>query len=252
MRISTHAARALAALSDFCFPGQCAVCYACCATHLPLCERCSGFLHDLEIEGACRCCGMPLPIWEAPCPYCRGRGRGRIKRILRLGRYVEPLRGLIHAMKYHRRWTIGEHLADRLLEDVAVRVLLEESEVLVPVPLHWRRQVRRGYNQSSVVAEQLAKRTGRSVVQPALRVRDTPTQTGLLALRAREANLRGAFALAHPGRIAGKRVVLVDDVLTSGATLKTLARTLWPARPARISAIVLAVADPRGRGFEAL
>ena len=87
------------------------------------------------------------------------------------------------------------------------------------------------------------------MVQPAIRWRPTETQTHLHSRARRHANLRDAFISTAPQAIRNRRIVLVDDVMTTGATLRALARTLIPAEPARICAVVLAVADPRRRDF---
>jgi ComF family protein len=155
-------------------------------------------------------------------------------------------------MKYRRRWRLADELAERLLAEERVRRLLDECDVLVPVPLHWARHIGRGYNQADVLASALARRVKRRVVRPASRIRHTPRQTGMHSRTVREENVRGAFALKHPAQIAGKRVVIVDDVMTTAATLQTLGRVLKPAHPAAMSALVLAVADPRGQDFQVI
>jgi ComF family protein len=187
---------------------------------------------------------------HAPCPYCKGRGLHPYRDVLRLGIFREPLRGMIHSLKYQRQWQLGELLAERLHEDTAVRELLEHADCIVPVPLHWRRHLMRGYNQSAVLAERLGRLAHRNVVRSAVRVRHTPTQTHLHSRARRHDNLRNAFALRAPAALEGKHVVVVDDVMTTGATLQSVGRVLKSARPSRLSAIVLAIADPRGQGFE--
>ena len=83
-------------------------------------------------------------------------------------------------------------------------------------------------------------------------MRDTETQTHLHSRARREENLRDAFVLVKPATVAGKHVVLVDDVMTTGATLVSFARAIRLGAPASISALVISVADPRGRGFEVI
>jgi ComF family protein len=157
-------------------------------------------------------------------------------------------------MKYERRWALGEKLADRLTQRMDVRTLLAQSHVLIPVPLHRHRQRSRGYNQADVIAKRIADCPGPKlgVAYPAERVGNTETQTHLHSKTERFENLRHAFELIDPSAVEGRHLVIVDDVLTTGATLVSFARILKPAKPASISAIVLAVADPKGRAFEVI
>ena len=194
---------------------------------------------------------MPLAQADAPCPHCIGRGRSPLERIARLGTFDEPIKSLVHQFKYHRQWVLGEMLADRLAELTDAAGLLAGGDVLVPVPLHYVRQLSRGYNQAEVLARRLARRCGKPVAQVVRRVRNTETQTHLHSRARRIANLRDAFALTDPDRIRGKNLIIVDDVLTTGATVQSIARTLIPAGPASINAIVLAIADPKHRDFQA-
>jgi ComF family protein len=155
-------------------------------------------------------------------------------------------------MKYSGRWNVGESLAARLLSQQRIADLVSEADVLVPVPLHFVRQFRRGYNQAAVVARWMSMKQDKPVVRPLRRVRHTETQTHLHSRQKRFKNLRNAFKLVNPTAVQGKRVLVIDDVMTTGATLQTVARALRPARPASLSAIVLAVADPRGRSFQSV
>ena len=192
---------------------------------------------------------MPLAYPQAPCPFCNGKGVHYYRRVLRLGTFSEPLKALIHQMKYHGRWNLAERLADRLFAQHRIRSLLEEADVIVPVPLHRWKQFRRGYNQAALIAERLANRAAKPFVRPAVRVRNTTSQTELRTRQDRLRNLRNAFRLRNSVAITGKHVVVIDDVTTTGATLQSLARTLRRAKPASLSALVLAVADPKHRDF---
>jgi ComF family protein len=124
----------------------------------------------------------------------------------------------------------------------AGRQLLEEADVLVPVPLHWRRGWSRRYNQSGALARVISRQTGVKLASEALRrVRATEQQIGLSRSQ-RASNVQGAFKVSadRSADIQGRRVVLVDDVLTSGATTDACARALLRARAAQVDVLVFA------------
>ena len=137
-------------------------------------------------------------------------------------------------------------MAERLLAQERVKGLMQETDVIVAVPLHWRRQLVRGYNQAEVIARRLGKACGIDVARPVRRVRNTETQTHMHSHATRVANLREAFALVDAGAVAQKHVTIVDDVWTTGATLQAMARVLKKGKPGSLSAIVVATANPRG------
>ena len=124
----------------------------------------------------------------------------------------------------------------------AARELLADADMLVPVPLHWRRAWRRRYNQSGALARVIARRSGVALRGDLLRrVRATEQQVGLSRPQ-RASNVQGAFEVPAEGKaeVAGRRVVLIDDVLTSGATLDACARALLRAKAAQVDALVFA------------
>jgi ComF family protein len=234
---------------DFCYPNRCARCEEVAGQPF-LCDRCDKELREVEARAACEWCAKPLGGACGACPYCEGKGLPLFHRVASLGALRDPLRHLIHAIKYHGRWPLAERLADRLLGQERVQNVLRIADCLVPVPLYRLRQVTRGFNQAEVMARHLAKRCGKRFVRPAVRLRNTDTQTHLHSRARREENLKDAFGLVREWPIRNRHVVLVDDVMTTGATLQSLARTLAPAEPASLSAIVLAVADPQGQDFQ--
>ena len=239
---------------DFCYPSVCAACGVSCpeSTTLNCCTSCDCALQELADSPACEKCAKPLAYDRAPCPYCEGRGFRPLQRIVCLGVFDDPLKHLIHQVKYHGQWALAEQLADRLLACDRMHELLASADVLVPVPLHPIRQIARGYNQADVIAQRISKRVKRPLKHPAIRIRNTETQTHLHSRAKRVENLRGAFALIDAKSIVGRHVVVIDDVTTTGATLRSFARMLMNARPASVSALVVAIADPRGKGFESI
>jgi ComF family protein len=174
-------------------------------------------------------------------------------RIVALGPFREPLRAIIHSMKYRYRWPVAEILADQMLRQDRIRQLLDETDVLVPIPLHWSRQIWRGYNQADGLARRLARnRRLLGVAYPIVRLKNTAAQTTVCSIADRADNLRFAFGLSNPRSIRGKRIALVDDVSTTASTLKAAARAMGEASPAAINAVVIAVADPRRSDFQAI
>jgi ComF family protein len=188
----------------------------------------------------CDVCGDPLPSWRqtsvalARCPRCRRR-RIAIDRGRAVGVYDGALRRILHAFKYDGRRTLAAPLAHLMVD--AGHDLLATTDVIVPVPLHRRRERLRGFNQ----ARDLAVRLARPVAEILRRTRATPSQTDLPAAR-RHANVRGAFAIRHRlrARIDGRIVLLVDDVSTTGATLEACARVLKEAGAREVRALTAA------------
>jgi ComF family protein len=236
-------------LAEAVYPRRCGICGR--SLQLPgwLCADCDAKLQQLIDHAACPLCAAPLAMSNAPCPWCLGKGLYPLDRIVRLSNFEDPLRELIHQMKYSHRWPIAELLAESLCRKAAVTDLMRDIDLIVPVPLHLRRRLKRGYNQSDVIAGVVARHFRKPIARAMARVRNTPTQTQLPARKAREENVKNAFALLGEQEIKGKRILLVDDVMTSGATLRETARAMLWAEPASVSAAVLAIADPRHRGW---
>jgi ComF family protein len=155
-------------------------------------------------------------------------------------RYDEVARTLVHALKYQDRTDLAPPMGRWMAR--AGRELIDDADVLVPVPLHWRRGWRRRYNQSGALARVIERQTGAKVAAEALqRIRPTLQQIGLSRPQ-RASNVQGAFKVAadRQALIAGRRVVLIDDVLTSGATVDACARALLRAKAASVDVLVFA------------
>jgi ComF family protein len=141
---------------------------------------------------------------------------------------------LVHELKYRGRRRVAERLAEALCARPEVRAVLSADVLLVPVPLHPRRHRERGFNQSELLAQALARRLGLECAPACLvRRKDTAPQTGLSAAQRRK-NLAGAFAVRRRARLLGRVVVLVDDVVTTGATVSACARALREASVAEL------------------
>ena len=155
-------------------------------------------------------------------------------------RYDDVARTLVHALKYHDRTDLAPTMGGWMAR--AGRELLAEADVLVPVPLHWRRGWSRRYNQSGALAQAIGRQSGVKVAAEALRrVRATEQQIGLSRAQ-RASNVQGAFKVAadRMADIQGRRIILIDDVLTSGATTDACARALLRAKAAQVDVLVFA------------
>jgi ComF family protein len=190
----------------------------------------------------CERLGIPFPFDGGPGllsmeaiadPPAYSRARAAV-------RYDDVARTLVHALKYGDRLDLAPIMGRWMAH--AGRELIASADAVVPVPLHWRRQWARRFNQSALLAEVVAKAGGRPLVHAALkRVKATPQQVGL-DKPARALNVQGAFRVPADGKaeVAGRKLLLVDDVLTSGATVDACARALLRAGAANVDVLVFA------------
>jgi len=214
------------------FPARCPACQTPLAapTSGPLCRACwEGVPRHRQPVCAC---GVPVAV-ASPCGRCR-RGLTPITLGASLGPYEGTLRLLLHELKYRGRRRVAPRLAEALLQTPEAGRVLGGSHVLLPVPLHPKKRRVRGFNQSELLAREIASRTGLPLAASALkRLRNTRSQTGLSAA-ARRVNMRGAFAIRKKTAVAGRVVVLVDDVVTTGATTLACARVLRAAAASEV------------------
>ncbi len=207
--------------------------------YIGLCLRCRGRLAPLRGQ-RCGGCGRPLLAFRLAdgyrCGACRRRPPAH-DRLIALWAFRPPLDAVIHGLKFQRLEYLGRHLA----QEMAAHLRREEivADLAVWVPLHWWRYLGRGYNQAERIARPLAAELGIRARGALVRTRPTPAQSRLPRER-RAANLRGALRLRRRAEVAGRRLLLVDDVTTTGSTLRAAASVLRAAGAAEITAVTAA------------
>jgi ComF family protein len=225
------------------------------------CDICSGQQKDYFVGSVCRRCLEGI----RPCelPYCSRCGRifssetlGELKggflcrrclsrtsslsMVRAFGVYDGAMRKLIHSYKYNGRVFLAGFLSRKLWESFLGKEIFCGVQGIVPVPLHRRREKARGFNQSEAVARGLAGRLHCEMLHAVVRrTRDTAPQAGL-SLRARKRNVRGAFEVKSTKRIEGKCLLLIDDVVTTGATMEECGKVLLRGGAAEVRGICVA------------
>jgi competence protein ComFC len=207
-----------------------------------LCGDCWEGLKSVCSADYCRRCGKdvsPYVAREGVCLSCRGE-EIHFDGIARAGRYAESLREMILAFKNDRTEldSIMVWLADTALQ---TSTFFHDIDLFVPVPLHWRKRLIRGYNQSYLVARGI-KHHFAKLSDDFARIRYTKGQPEMPTFAARQKNVAGAFAVRYRHPFAGRRICLVDDIKTTGATLNECAKTLKEAGASKVFALVLSVA----------
>jgi len=235
------------ALVNTIFPDDCRVCGEPLrnVSRIPVCLRCLDDHAPLSADYACIACRMPFvspfPLdADGKCALCR-LGVSGFDAVYSYGSYEGALRKLVQLFKYDRVRPLATHFG-KLMAIVLPRE--ERFDVIVPMPLHWRRRWERGYNQAALLAREISTRWNTPVRNIVRRRRATKPQAGLTNAK-RRANVAGAFRMKPGVRLDGMRVLLVDDVLTTGATASACARVLKRAGARRVTLLAVARTDRR-------
>jgi ComF family protein len=255
-----HAAARQAA--DLLYPPQCVFCEtelaewpvddialcAECRTQLgpsqqPTCERCGAALEQTPPREEAHAVTHPAD-GAAPvgCRHCHGK-KFAFATVISLSHYRDQLREAVLRMKAPSGEALAISMAKRLAAERRIELAAFNPQLVVPIPMHWARRISRGANSPELLVRGIAKSLGiRRDERALVRTRRTERQTDLLPEQRAE-NIRGAFRVAAGRNVTGLRVVVVDDVLTTGATAHEAAKTLRRAGAAEVAIAVLAPAD---------
>lgn len=239
----------MSSLLDLLWPRHCLACGGeiSCSPHRPrageaplgLCLRCRARLIPIDPRSSCRTCARQVPLsppeeLPPPCAACRS-DPPPYDRLIALWRYQSPLREVVQAFKFSRLEYLGRHFAAALASALGAAGA-SEPDLLVPVPLPWPRRLLRGFNQTELVASPLARTLGRSSIRALRRPAWTPHQTGR---GRRERERTSPFRVASAGALSGRSVLLIDDVLTTGATVRSASAALRRAGASRVEVAVI-------------
>jgi ComF family protein len=228
----------LKSLADFAFPP---ICYGCDSEVEAglVCEACrlDLFTHELAV---CPRCSRPCTRTAETCGQCATPFS--LSRVRGLGLYVPPFDKLVQAFKYSGKTKVGELLGQALAALVQQDEVLSAADAVCPVPLHPARLRERGFNQSLLLAAAISMNTGIPLNDCLVRVRYTSTQTAKTKPERRLKNVAGAFRIRPDAGVEGKTVLLVDDVMTTGATLDQSAQALLKGGAAKVLGAVIAAA----------
>lgn len=234
-------------LLDWVYPPHCAACETPLDGHSSaLCGPCMEALRRARITNPfCDLCGVPMAgdAGKPRCLNCRAEKR-HFDRARSIFIYAEPVRTIVQGYKFHGEFHLGPKLICAAARAGWLPAEVGDVDVVVPLPLHPRRQRERGYDQALMLARGVAKPFQRPVIRRVLRRNRYTAQQSLLPVTQRRANVRGAFDCARHEPVKDRRVLLVDDVMTTCATADECARVLKRAGAAEVTVFTLARATP--------
>ena len=237
----------LQAALDFVFPAECAYCHKFVGD-----DRVAIFCHScwntigLITEPVCPRCGQPYAseavLQKTPdfiCGACRATNVF-FDRAVATAYYEHVLQEAIQQFKFKHKTGLGKHLAQIMITHLSEELALSQYHAILPVPLHKIRQRHRGYNQSAILAKHISQYCQIPLmVNNLIRIRDTDSQSLLKGRKARQANVKNAFRVTYPDTLRDRHVILVDDVLTTGATVNECSKTLKEAGAKSILVLTL-------------
>jgi ComF family protein len=222
------------------FPSFCHLCKSAAEPGQPLCPEC---LSQMEYISAAKCsiCGELFPGFAVShvCGDC-AREKPHFEKARAWVKFQEPAVQITHSFKYNRAFHFLDWMAAGMIGVFQKEYAGEKFDMVIPVSLHWLRLIQRGYNQALILARPLSRELKIPIRAGALiRGRNTPPQVGLSRNQRRE-NLKKVFRVNNPKLVKGKNILLVDDVITTGATVDEAAKVLRKAGAEKVSVLAFA------------
>ena len=229
---------------DFIYPRHCFSCDSEIDNEkeIYVCDKCKSLTKTSE-ENRCARCGIELGSYitmhESGCISCKNLELW-FDAVYCVTVYKDVIRKLIHRFKYDRKEALSVPLGNNMIEWSKARGVMSNVDLIVPVPLFWQKRVKRGFNQSGLIAKRLANHYSIPIsINNLKRVRNTETQTNLTRNQRIE-NVKDAFAIKKSSMFSGKNVLLVDDVMTTGVTASECARILKENGTRKVYVLILA------------
>lgn len=222
----------------FLYPARCRVCKASLGvTSVPyICANCWHSIQFLEPPW-CDICGTPNV--DRRCDEC-ATSPPRYGKLRSIALYQTTLQQAIHLFKFEKKKVFARHLIRLINAHIPKDCVIAKYDFILPVPIHKKRLRERGFNQATLLAKGIARTADTPILANALvRRRHTVAQSGL-GMEARQHNIIGAFEIQTPEVIRNKRLLVIDDVFTTGATVREAVNELWKADPAEIDVLTLA------------
>lgn len=271
--------------TDLLFPNCCAACghtFSANFFRVALCPGCATKIQDLSARPYCSRCGRSSPITaihENNCAACRREHHWNLRKIVRVGDYRDPLRSLILGLKYAGQQRNAVVLGELLAGALRSCAWFSGIDAILPVPMHWKRRLQRPCDHAMLLAREVRRRLDVPMIRAVRRVRYAPSQTDLVRSQRFE-NVAGCFAprwsalrmharrrrqlegggsdgwitrMAErwilPLSVSGKRVCIIDNLMTTGATIQEVAKATRRAGASAVYAAILACADPQQDGL---
>jgi ComF family protein len=205
-----------------------------------ICDNCLKAIGSLDDTLCCVKCSQPLPGGGAHCFNCKKEPSRNYELIRAAAKYDGVLRIILHKFKYQHMDYLDRALGRLLIGAYQKYPELSEADLVASVPLHWSKKLARGYNQSELLAKQVSEHIGKPLISNFLKRKNLTRPQFGLKKKERKQNLKGSFFFTSPGILAGRSVLIIDDICTTASTIDNCGRALKDAGAKKVFALTVA------------